>query len=406
MAQQHLNTLIAQARAFLDAHEPADAMRLLEQARMLARDDVDALGHVHILQAKASALLHRGDDVVVYAQKVVQLDRAHESSLGNLIQLCEERRMDDAAARLKTIGGFAQNPRGSSPGLRRVLMVSCISILLTTFVVLWKLDVISFGFLKGSVQKAERLDFERIRENVGLVVVSAKYTYLDGHSVTHAIGTGSCFAVSADGYLLTNRHVTEARHDVPNELIENDTLFGRRDHWKIKVCFGPDESEHFEAKLVFESPYFDVAVLKIDHTFSNYLKRAKGWAAGDDVYAAGFPGAVSDAMAAKNISEIVRNAVAELAKPDADISMMKLTEAAYDVTVTRGVISATRSIEGQNHIQTDAAVTPGNSGGPLLTRDCEVVGINTWVTTQSEAYNFALDLEDMIAELERFVDIK
>ena len=47
------------------------------------------------------------------------------------------------------------------------------------------------------------------------------------------------------------------------------------------------------------------------------------------------------------------------------------------LTVTRGIVSAIRNIEGHELIQTDAALNPGNSGGPLLNRRGEVIGVNT-----------------------------
>lgn len=59
-------------------------------------------------------------------------------------------------------------------------------------------------------------------------------------------------------------------------------------------------------------------------------------------------------------------------------------------TVTRGIVSAVRDAGGVTLIQTDAAVNPGNSGGPLVDRDGFVVGVTTIKMTQTEALGFAV----------------
>lgn len=406
MAQQHLNTMMQQARAFLEAREPADAMRLLKQARMLARDDVATLAEVYATQSKAAVMMNRGDDAVAYIRQAIALDRNQETQLSWLIEQCAARGLDRAGVALRALGHMTGQSR-TGRGTRRFLTLTALVLLMGLVVggLYWS-GLISFDPAQDGDAGAARLDFARVRDNVGLVVVTAKYNLIDGRSVTLPIATGSCFAVSENGFLLTNQHVTGARNDAPEQLKEDGRLQAQRDWWKITVCFSSDSKDHHEARLVYESAYRDVAVLKIERTFPKYLRRAKEWAPGDDVYAAGYPGAVSEAMAARSTAELIRNIATELGKADADFSLLPITDAAYEVTITRGVISAVRKIEGQEHVQTDAVVTSGNSGGPLLTRDCRVVGINTWVTTQSEAYNFALTLEEMLGELRPFVAVE
>ena len=78
-------------------------------------------------------------------------------------------------------------------------------------------------------------------------------------------------------------------------------------------------------------------------------------------------------------------------------------------TITRGIVSAVRrsgsdlksvSPEGSTIIQTDAAVNPGNSGGPLVNSSGEVVGVVTFKKTASEGLNFAISIVDVLQELE------
>lgn len=72
-------------------------------------------------------------------------------------------------------------------------------------------------------------------------------------------------------------------------------------------------------------------------------------------------------------------------------------------TVTEGIISSTKQlVQGKNYIQTDAAVNPGNSGGPLVTSSGEIVGITTSKFAQAENMGFALPIDDVIQELKDF----
>jgi hypothetical protein len=67
-----------------------------------------------------------------------------------------------------------------------------------------------------------------------------------------------------------------------------------------------------------------------------------------------------------------------------------LGRSALESSVTRGIISGIRSMEGLMVIQTDAALNPGNSGGPLVDSSGQVVGINTIKAIQQESIGFAV----------------
>jgi S1-C subfamily serine protease len=81
-------------------------------------------------------------------------------------------------------------------------------------------------------------------------------------------------------------------------------------------------------------------------------------------------------------------------------------------TMTRGIISAMRSVRGPNNsaidnaIQTDAAINPGNSGGPLLNSRGQVIGINTLIATnnvdQSAGVGFAIPINTARAALDDY----
>ncbi len=146
---------------------------------------------------------------------------------------------------------------------------------------------------------------------------------------------GSGFIVSDDGYILTNNH-----------------LVG--DVEKVTVRLADDRE--FTAEIKGTDPDTDIAVLKIDAENLPVLELADSdeLEVGEWVLAIGNP--------------------------------FRLRQ-----TVTAGIVSAKgrsgfRLAEFEDYIQTDAAINPGNSGGPLLDLDGGVVGINTFIISQTGGY--------------------
>ncbi len=160
------------------------------------------------------------------------------------------------------------------------------------------------------------------------------------------VGGGSGFLVSADGYIVTNRHVV-ADDSASYTVYTND-------------------GEHHNAKVVARDPVLDLAVLKIDgiHDFLSF--------------------ADSDTLAVGQTAIAIGNALAE-----------------YRNTVSVGVVSGlARTIVASDGagssetldqlIQTDAAINQGNSGGPLLNARGEVIGVNVAVASNAENIGFAI----------------
>jgi len=155
---------------------------------------------------------------------------------------------------------------------------------------------------------------------------------------------GSGFIVDKSGLIVTNAHVVQDSNSTAN---------------KITVLMG--DQQEVSAKLLGTDPSTDIAVLKIDPQGKTLrvldLGDSSKLQVGDDVYAIGSP--------------------FEL-----------------DGTLTQGIVSAiNRTIDSPNQqfkirgaIQTDAAVNPGNSGGPLLNAFGEVVGINSQIASNSGSF--------------------
>jgi serine protease Do len=162
------------------------------------------------------------------------------------------------------------------------------------------------------------------------------------------IGGGSGFLVSADGYIVTNRHV------VSDEQAEY-TVF-------------TNDGKKYDAKVVARDPVLDLAILKINGSNFEYLTF------GD-----------SDKLQVGQTVIAIGNALAE-----------------FRNTVSVGVVSGlSRSIVASDSsggntetldqlIQTDAGINPGNSGGPLLNLSGEVIGVNVAVAQGAENIGFAI----------------
>lgn len=146
----------------------------------------------------------------------------------------------------------------------------------------------------------------------------------------HQIGQGSGFLVSHDGILLTNAHVVKEAEEIT--VILND---GRE----------------FGAKVLGEDPNTDVAILKIEASELPYLDLANSdnLEVGQWVVAIGNPLGLQASLTVGVVSAKGRN--------NLDIARI------------------------EDFIQTDAAINRGNSGGPLLNLDGEVVGMNTAIVT-------------------------
>ncbi len=161
----------------------------------------------------------------------------------------------------------------------------------------------------------------------------------DGGGSIRERSLGSGVVVDPKGYIITNRHVVE-----------------KADRIRVRVQDDPPGVLH-DAKLIGSDQETDLAVIKID---SNQplppakLGNSDSMQVGDWVLAIGSPFGLN-------------------------------------ATVTAGIVSYKgRSIvpnrQFQSFIQTDAAINPGNSGGPLVNMAGEVIGINTAILTDTNAY--------------------
>jgi serine protease Do len=157
-------------------------------------------------------------------------------------------------------------------------------------------------------------------------------------------GSGSGFVIDESGLMLTNNHV----------VMLDDTTEG-----ELTVKFHNDPKT-YSAKVVGRSPVYDVALIQVEADNKKFTP---------------IPFGNSDTL------KVGQKAIA-MGNPFG-----------LEFSVTEGIVSATgRSFEGSgnlanNVIQTDAAVNPGNSGGPLLNSSGEVIGINTAILSPGTSFS-------------------
>ena len=170
-------------------------------------------------------------------------------------------------------------------------------------------------------------------------------------------GLGSGAFIREDGYIVTNNHVIENADELRVKLFDGRLL---------------------DAEVVGADPFSDLAVLKVEGDGFPALPfgDSRDVRVGQWVLAVGSP-----------LSETLSN------------------------TVTSGIISSLGRFSGgqnsiQSYIQTDAAVNPGNSGGPLVNLRGEIVGINSAIATRTGTFNgisFAIPVDIVANTVEQLV---
>jgi S1-C subfamily serine protease len=187
----------------------------------------------------------------------------------------------------------------------------------------------------GAVRRKPQNLVEKCLESVVVIDVSSG-------------GGGSGFVVNNKGYIVTNYHVIADQKDII-----------------VKTKNG----KKFFADLIEVVKYKDLALLRINTREVSRLKfgNIRKVSSGDTVYALGSPGGLEQ-------------------------------------SVTKGVVSAIRALDAPYNpltkieiIQTDAALNPGNSGGPLVNERGEVIAVNSQkiVATDVEGISFSISIDEV-----------
>ena len=181
-----------------------------------------------------------------------------------------------------------------------------------------------------------------------------------GTSSLQKVGAGSGFLVSHDGYIVTNKHV----------------IFDPKAQYTVILSDGSKKS----ARVAYTDPVYDLALLKVGGTY-------------DTIAPLGDSGSVALGQTIITIGNAL---------------------GVYDNSVSVGIISGlNRSIDAgdpltggsekiDGAIQIDAAVNPGNSGGPLLDLGGNVIGINVATAANSNNISFAIPINMLKAIIRKY----
>jgi hypothetical protein len=159
--------------------------------------------------------------------------------------------------------------------------------------------------------------------------------------------------LSADGYIATNYHALQGAD-------------------AVEIRFFPDagDSDDYRsfngAKLLYADPDRDIAVLKVNSKNLPFLECQANTKCeariGENIYAIGNPKGLSN-------------------------------------TISEGIVSGLRSLEGEDVIQHTAPISPGSSGGALVDSSGALLGMNSWQVTDGQNLNFAISSKHLLAAL-------
>jgi S1-C subfamily serine protease len=231
------------------------------------------------------------------------------------------------------------------------------------------------------------------------------YPSLVGKQLVPTGGTGTCFLVTSDGFAVTNLHVVADYLQAKSNRRAYKEL---EDLYDDNVSISPQlhvylNGTHHMASVVYSSTKYDLAILEIDSiSDSPYfrLTSTEDIPRLTKVTVLGYPGSARESFTDE---EIAQDRKAD--KSTDPRTWFKDADLVY--VATRGEVSKVtpRGSDGLV-VQHTAIIDGGNSGGPLVTDDGIVVGINTWKATkvvegfvQGAGMNLSLSIHSVFDEI-------
>jgi S1-C subfamily serine protease len=238
---------------------------------------------------------------------------------------------------------------------------------------------------------------------LGLVVCGFRLVEPSGKTSEIPISTGTCFSVSTDGYLITNKHVIENIWDATHADLQFKKLREEKSidlSPMVWVFFG---KEKHLARIVHVSDDYDLGILKVErrHAPNFRLAAADSIPRGTAVFALGFPFVASTPLSDREVIESARRATDQAATRRVET---QFKDRDFEFVLTNGSVGRVISEGGgQRWLQHNADINPGNSGGPLVTADGLVYGINTLLIRNANGVFTSLAISQLRREIQEHV---
>lgn len=239
-------------------------------------------------------------------------------------------------------------------------------------------------------------------------------------------GSGSGFFVTANGYIVTNRHVVEvdaksvqAGKQKLDELVAQlDRERRNIERWEEQLKRVTDQQVRKDAEEELRQRRENLAkytALHKEATEQNQ-KMSRGASPSDTkvILIDGSELSVQTIKMSDNTDLALLSVDcynAPFIRPVTDNRHLGQGQKVYSIgspmglryTVTSGIISGYREHKGRKFIQTDASINPGNSGGPLIDEQGGLIGINTMVLRDAQGIGFAVPFQEVKTEFGQYM---
>lgn len=239
-------------------------------------------------------------------------------------------------------------------------------------------------------------------------------------------GSGSGFFVTANGYIITNRHVVEF------DAAQRKELQGKADKLAAELDRDLRNREMLERQLAaIRDPgvrrQVEEELQRRRETYEKYsavhkeitsqLQRIERSSWNSDIKVILIDGSEFSVQSLKTSdrADLALLSVdcynAPFIRSISDSRHLGQGRKVYSIgnpsglrhTVTAGIISGYREYRGRKFIQTDAPINPGNSGGPLIDEEGELIGVNTMILRDTQGIGFAVPFQEIKTEFGQYM---